>query len=60
MCLAFLMLKKICYLNTGDIRFAEISKNDKGKSNGWGLVSFRREDDAQVAVRKFYHVFKHF
>ncbi|KAL4227220.1 Myelin expression factor 2 [Mactra antiquata] len=36
----------------GDIRFAEISKNDKGKSNGWGLVSFRREEDAKVAVQR--------
>lgn len=39
------------FQSVGDIRFAEISKNDKGRSNGWGLVSFRREEDAQVAVQ---------
>lgn len=43
---------KARFQSIGDIRFAEISKNDKGKSNGWGLVSFRREDDAQLAVQK--------
>ncbi|WAR00434.1 MYEF2-like protein [Mya arenaria] len=35
----------------GDIRFAEISKNEQNRSNGWGLVSFRREEDAQMAVK---------
>lgn len=40
------------FASVGEIRFAEISKNDKGRSNGWGLVSFRREEDALVAVRK--------
>ena len=42
------------FQNVGEIRFAEISKNDKGRSNGWGLVSFRRESDALQAVRKYY------
>ncbi|KAH3836607.1 hypothetical protein DPMN_109978, partial [Dreissena polymorpha] len=44
------------FQGVGEIRFAEISKNDRGRSNGWGLVSFRNEEDAQLAVQRMNRV----
>lgn len=37
------------FQKVGDIRFAEI-KMDGGKSAGWGLICFRKEEDAQRAI----------
>ena len=44
------------YVFLGDIRFAEI-KMEGGKSAGWGLICFRKEEDAQRAISKWinYH-----
>ena len=39
------------FQQVGDVRFAEI-KMEGGKSAGWGLICFRKEEDAQRAISK--------
>ena len=40
------------FQQVGDVRFAEV-KMDGGKSAGWGLICFRKEEDAQRAISMY-------
>ena len=42
------------FQQVGDVRFAEI-KMEGGKSAGWGLICFRKEEDAQRAISKLVY-----